>query len=221
MYVHVAAVDRAGNVGAIKTLQIPIPVATPSQPPTPTASQSPIAMMPIETQSHSTALIVSNSYGASMTQSLTLIYSLYITETKSIINSFLSKSFSISISKSTYIYTQTDFIFYEYTVIVYSSYFSFYSDFFVFYQQSEIPDKDKTNIYIIIGVVVAAIVVILLLSIFLIRVQKNKKMSEKIKSESSNQSKTIDGVLSSFSIPSIEEDPFEKDFKEDFLANTI
>ena len=109
VYVHVAAVDGAGNIEEIFLKKVPIQTESQSPSQSPTASRSPTELLTDD---------------ASFSYSLALIYSFHVSETKEIIGLFISSTFSVSASNSSWIYISTNFVFSNINNIIYTTYFT-------------------------------------------------------------------------------------------------
>ena len=129
-----------------------------------------------------------------------------------------------SIIDSNFKYFPTKFIYYEYKVVQYSSYYMFYSDFFTIIYANEASTNDiKTVIITSVCVAIAAIIIISLLVVLLNNIRKRKQLIEDQESYNfeGNNLESNNGFSSGISISNIEEDPFANDFKEDKFIDHI
>ena len=85
---------------------------------------------------------------STLSQSFNQIHSLSVTESVSFSASSASLTVSLTETGSTLSYILSNFIFYSYTVVQYSSYFAFYSDFFTVIFLSEEPKGNRSLKYI-------------------------------------------------------------------------
>ncbi|KAH0794904.1 DUF5057 domain-containing protein [Histomonas meleagridis] len=239
-YVHVAAVDNAGNIGEIASIKIPIPEPTKSFTKSNTFSKSNSftesnvftksnSFTESNTFSKSNSLFTEsntfskssttnksntfNQYDNSLSHTFVSIHSISFTQTI-ILYSYISKT-QMKYSGLSYVYV--DSIYYKYTVIIYSKYFVFYSNYFTLFAQND-GDNSKTNIAIAISIPIAVIIIIIcgiLIMFIIIRRHKQNKSSK----ENSEIIVPTAGTSENFSLNDkpmiIEEDPFAQDFMED------
>ncbi|KAH0797597.1 cellulase family glycosylhydrolase [Histomonas meleagridis] len=116
-----------------------------------------------------------------LSNTYTLTYSFSVTQTETY-QITITNTLAFTYINSTYSYVPTIFIFYEYTMIAYTTYYSYYSNFI---QNNEPTNDSNTTLIIVICVVVVVIIIIVLLIVLFIRI-RNKKQNETFE-ESQNQ----------------------------------
>ncbi|KAH0792549.1 hypothetical protein GPJ56_003534 [Histomonas meleagridis] len=130
----------------------------------------------------------SNAFTTSSTYTnLTLTFTLTITHTLSRVISLLN-SFTLTQHGSDYAHITTYFIYYEYTVIIYTFYISFYTDFFTIMYTSETTASALTQTELI-GIICGAIAFVLVIVgvvIFIIKRKKPHQSEEIIEDEISS-----------------------------------
>ena len=62
-----------------------------------------------------------------------------------------------------YTYINEEFVFYEYNVIAYSSYFSFYTDLFSIINQNEKIQNNRIEIGLLIGIICGSVAIVLII----------------------------------------------------------
>ncbi|KAH0791272.1 bacterial Ig-like domain protein [Histomonas meleagridis] len=138
--------------------------------------------------SKSNTRINSNSGYEDVTHSFILTYYLSITESYVIKDSYVSRTRIITESSRIPTYVSTEFIYYEYSVMQFQTYYSFYSDFFTMYQQNELTRNEfPTNV--LIGLICGSIVVLFVIigiSIFMFRNKKNKRVTSETENNETN-----------------------------------
>ncbi|KAH0790354.1 DUF5057 domain-containing protein [Histomonas meleagridis] len=198
-----------------------------SQSPHPTFSQSPLISTEMETQKH--------SYSYGITLSNTLTNSLTLINTISINNIYSSISMIFTQFSNDYTYVITEIIYYDYTVIMYSTYISYYFDFYFMNVYDGNDDKQNetgkdTNIFLIIGIVIGIIVFAVIIVTIIIIIRRNQKINYEDENDqddeididigNSNETREINNY-SGLSFKDIEEDPFANDFNEQAFVTHI
>ena len=158
-----------------------------------------------------------------LSHSFVLTRSLSVTETVSASILSVSETVSISAFDSTFTFIPTKFIYYDYKVVQYSSYYDFYSDFFTIIHQNESPANDNNaTIITAVCVAIAAIIIISLLVVLLIKIRGRKLLSEEQESDNfeGNDTESMNSFSTALTISNVEEDPFANDFKEDQIITS-
>ena len=118
------------------------------------------------------------SFPATFSHSFILIHSLSVTETMFFNASITSFTLSLSVSGSISTYVSMNYIFYQHTVVRYSSYISFYPDFFTIIFINEAQNGNLYSEGALNGIIVGSVAFVLLVSgiiIFLIHHNRREK----------------------------------------------
>ena len=108
--------------------------------------------------------------------SLILTYSYFFTQTITVNNAFLSNTIFLSFDGSTFTYIITQFVYYEYNFISYSTCYSYYSNFFTLIRQNELPNGKSISTQALIGIICgsfAAVFLIIGVILFVFHRSKN------------------------------------------------
>ena len=105
----------------------------------------------------------------------------------------ISKSFSPSIFYSTLAYTETEFVFYEYKVVAFSSYISILSDFFILVTQAQSMGEGGLSKGALIGVVCGAVAAAFIMLTIVALVVRKANMKEVLSSEYSSSKSAAKG----------------------------
>ncbi|KAH0790060.1 bacterial Ig-like domain protein [Histomonas meleagridis] len=171
IYVHVAVRDNLERLSETSHYFMELP------PQTNTFSKSnPFSNSNTFTESFQFDVVVSHSFS--------LMYSHFVTESLTMYYSSMTKTFIQSSMHLSQTFIITDSIFYEYSVIKYSTLYTYYSNFFVFItiENSNFIKSDGIDTKVLIGIicgVVAFILIIIGIVVLLIKIHKGKKEIEK------------------------------------------
>ena len=137
----------------------------------------------------------------------------------------LTNTVTISIVDSTISYFSTIFIYHDYTVIRYTSRFEFYSNIFTIgnARQELKQTSERSTIIIEVCIAIAVILIVMLLAVMLIRI-RNKNLNSKDSEDElkdANHGEAITMCRAPTNMPSIAEDPFVNDFKEELDVSDL
>ena len=137
------------------------------------------------TFTESNTFTVSLVSGEVLSNTLTLMYSLTLTQTVSVYNSTHSKIFSASFIESSLTYIETEVVSYHLTVIVFSSGYSYYLNILTIYYPSNTASYNTKTIIIAVYVSIAStiIIIIALLVVLLIKIHIKKNDNKTEESE--------------------------------------
>ena len=114
-----------------------------------------------------------------------------VTQTVVAIGSFVSNTFLLSAVDSTYTFTHTSFIFFEYATIRYSSYYSFYSHFFTIIVDPSPQQHGGLRTGALVGIVCGLVsAVLLIVGIIVFVAHREKKESTRTKASISSIKQT-------------------------------
>ena len=117
---------------------------------------------------------------------------------------------------SSFTYTVTETVYYEYTVFKFSSYRSFYSEFFIAYSHRvDTQEEGKLEVGIIAGIAAAAVAVVAVVIGLIVRFGRHRKLdAEEAAGDYNCEDKELSSFTGTSELREIEEDPFAVDFKE-------
>ncbi|KAH0802178.1 bacterial Ig-like domain protein [Histomonas meleagridis] len=195
MYVHVAAVDGAGNIGEVKSFPIPnMSTKTFSKSNTYTQSNT-FSCSSTYTQSNtfSCSSTFTDSFNSDITFSYSMILKSFmsVTETITMISHI---TFSCNSQEATY----SMLIYYSYSVLLYSSYYVEYSAFYTMFHSNE-TISDGISIYVLIAIICCSVIVLLIIIgiiIFVVRKAEKEEHQSSENSEIQNEEpKFTDGTI--------------------------